>query len=64
MADTKMSFPGRSILIYTALFLFVSSLTYAQTRDFAFLGVFTEAIDKEKADSGLQIIYVLSLIHI
>ncbi len=28
------------------------------TRDFAFLGVFTEAIDKEKADSGLQIIYV------
>ena len=58
MADTKMSFPGRSILIYTALFLFVSSLTYAQTKDFAFLGVFTEAIDKEKADSGLQIIYV------
>ena len=28
------------------------------TRDFAFLGVFTEAIDKEKTDSGLQIIYV------
>ncbi|MFP6633135.1 MAG: PDZ domain-containing protein, partial [Planctomycetota bacterium] len=28
------------------------------TRDFAFLGVFTEAIDKEKSDSGLQIIYV------
>ena len=52
-----MSFPGRSILIYTLLFLFGSSIAFAQSRDFAFLGVFTEAIDKTKTDSGLRIIY-------
>ena len=28
------------------------------TRDFAFLGVFTEAIDKTKKDSGLRVVYV------
>ena len=53
-----MSFPGRSILIYALLFLFGSSIAFAQSRDFAFLGVFTEMIDKTKADSGLRIIYV------
>ena len=53
-----MSFPGRSILICTLLFLFGSSIAFAQSRDFAFLGVFTEMIDKTKADSGLRIIYV------
>ena len=58
MTDTKMSFPGRLILIYTTLFLFSSSIAFAQSRDFAFLGVFTEVIDKTKTDSGLRIIYV------
>lgn len=53
-----MSPTVRSISLSAILILFCTSSAIAQTRDFAFLGVFTEAIDKAKADSGLRIVYV------
>lgn len=53
-----MSLTGRSIFLSALLILFYIPSATAQTRDFAFLGVFTEAIDKTKADSGLRIVYV------
>lgn len=53
-----MSLTARSLFSSAILIFFFSTITSAQNRDFAFLGVFTEAIDKTKKDSGLRVVYV------
>ena len=53
-----MSLTARSLFFSAILIFFCTAITRAQTRDFAFLGVFTEAIDKTKKDSGLRVVYV------
>jgi hypothetical protein len=59
MAETRISFPFRWISLSVILAVYPASTAIAQSKDFALLGAFIEAIDKTKPDSGLHIIYVI-----